>query len=370
MADSARNRSSEGVHTSVFPRTDFPQQGWIRKPTVNGTVNDFYEAIKGFGWFSQTQSFRSNEHQISYGARIRSLVRPFYQTEPQQGWIRKPTVNGATNDLYEAITDFGWYGRTNSDVPPIRKSRMLDQWPFDDTAVDISQVFNPATADWGIDTALASKKIRRYSVDQPNTDWIGNVASGSLFDPSIIGGILEQTADTRRWILQQLSLNVGIKSDGAAGPPPPVPFDPAVLGWTIDSGRTPNRKGLPESYLAPQRGAFQVVNTQVLAAVWAQTLNDDAMAKGRIYLRPRQEQPAQDWIYTSIPPFNVQFVIHSEMPLRMAAGKWFILQHGHYLNDLSWLKDVLGLVDLPPTATHHKRPIAPIMSARRRNRRR
>lgn len=114
MADGRQNRASEGVVTVRFPRTDFPQQGWIRKAT--GSADALFEAANAYGWYSASQSYRPYERTQNYGAygnKIRSN-RDFYQTEPQQGWIRKPTVNNLTTDFYEALTDFGWYGATQA----------------------------------------------------------------------------------------------------------------------------------------------------------------------------------------------------------------------------------------------------------------
>src|SRR6478735_5105558 len=104
----ARGRGTDILQLQV-PRPDFPQFGWIRKPTVAGTTGDFYEALTGFGWYGLTQSYRPYEKSINYGPKAVQSFRAWYDSQPQQGWMEKPIVSGTTGDLYEAITMYGWY---------------------------------------------------------------------------------------------------------------------------------------------------------------------------------------------------------------------------------------------------------------------
>src|SRR3990172_5697635 len=82
------------------PRTDFPQNGWLYKATVDGATNDLYETTTDYGWYTQTQtqSFRVDERTTGYGPCAKR-TQQFYTDFPQQGWIDK-----VPGELWEA-----WY---------------------------------------------------------------------------------------------------------------------------------------------------------------------------------------------------------------------------------------------------------------------
>ncbi len=210
-----QHRPGEGVTTVRFPRTDFPQDGWLRKATVNGTTGDFYEDAFDFGWFSETQSYRPYEKTIGYGPKRIESFRAFYQTEPQQGWLLKPKVAGTTSDLYEQDTDFGWWSETQSYRP------------------------NEQTIRYG------PKKIgnkQEFYKTEPQQGWLAKPII-SFYEPNSGIGWLEETAtwitpkhparDLDRW--DQDDANFDIVNFGST-------FDPSLQTWTSPDVRMGVRK--------------------------------------------------------------------------------------------------------------------------------
>ena len=345
------NRSSEGVVAIRHPRTDFPQMGWLSKATIT-----FYEPNSGFGWFSETQSYLPNANINGYRTRKRS-VRPFYQTEPQQGWLNKP-VN---LNLYEANSGFGWFSETQSFRPdqtklrygaksrskvlqfyqtqpgdvydpsvlarlhtswvipserlrphpardldrwdqddanfdvvnftaafdpsllnwqipsariPNHPARDLDRWDQDDANFDVvnfAQAFDPATQDWHIDSALTSKRLGRFLRETvPDNAWMGDHAQlnawGIPADRMRLGLRYQRDTNTDvSWIFPTLpvfdpvNFNWTQQTEQTQGgktyqrdtnpdtswmfPNLPAAFDPSTQNWTIDSPRTSKSLG-------------------------------------------------------------------------------------------------------------------------------
>ena len=267
------NRSSEGVVAIRHPRTDFPQMGWLSKATLT-----FYEPNDGFGWWSETQSFRPNENPLGYRTRQRS-PRVFYQTEPQQGWLNKP-VN---LNLYEANTGFGWFSETHSFRPNERTigsgawrgprhafyqtkpsevydpsvlarlhtswsipsertrahaARDLDRWDQDDANFDVITftTFDPAQQEWHIET-VKTRTRKWWSSDPQPFDWL---YQNVLVDPSVFLWTMPDVRTRARnaaiprgsepqdtsWVYQNL----------------PLVFDPATQTWMADTTSTRTRK--------------------------------------------------------------------------------------------------------------------------------
>lgn len=507
-----QNRAGDMVVTVRHPRTDFPQQGWIRKATVKGTVNDFYEANVGFGWFSQTQSYRMPDREIrktrsvlrpyyqtepqlgplfkaigtydtrfefnkAYGwypqtqvfivperasTRRRSQIRPYYQTEPQQGWLDKPIVNGTVNDFYNASTGFGFFPQTQYprvDPPARQHPRNLVQWrarskgfavsaeetigihpglldwtnkqtmtpkrkninwrptepqgqPLNPNTFDLDRrwpaiaekniprpvpgkkwytsdpmqfgwvytnlpaVFDPSLYDWFVhgdmtkpqknkwrptepaqstwlepnqyDTdirwpAIAEKNIPRpvpgkkwYSSDPQQFDWL---YQNVLVDPSLYDwhikhyrqpGIKFRTSDPPQlsWLFQDPLL------------------DPALFNWKIDSQRVPGIK-----YRTSDPVQFDWLYQNVLVDPTLFTWTIDSTRPANKPQRPSETNVDNAWIFNIVPTYVDLFVpefwsaITQLQGVRTPQQKSLDVRLHQYTMDMSWLTDVLGLVD-------------------------
>ena len=403
-----RNRSSEGVVAIRHPRTDFPQQGWLGKGAGAGV---YYEASVGFGWWSETQSFRPNESANLYGPLRgrRGKNRGFYQTEPQQGWIGKPNLTGGAA-LYEAGTGFGWWSETQSFRPnesanlygPLRGRRGKNHYFYQtqQEVINFSQAFDPALQDWCIDSGRTSQLLGRFLRDT-NTDvsWLFPTLP-VVFDPAI----QEWTQSTDRtapgpryrldtntdisWIFPNLPAFDPALQDWtqattrtATGkryqrdtntdvswifPTLPV-FDPATCPWAVQSD-LPQRKS--SSYLQRRTGpaGFAVYDP----AFWPAT----TIHSYRLWKAPKGLwQPDLDnaWIQTSIPPpfdATTQFAALGIPGTRTTARARLLVSRYQSFYDLSFVHDVIPLTDPVAATVIHLRPIAPIMSARRRNKKR
>ena len=335
------NRSSEGVVAIRHPRTDFPQMGWLSKATstfyepnsgfgwfsetqsfrpdttklfyggksrsnvrqfyqtepqqgwLNKPVNlNLYEANRGFGWFSETQSYRPNENRNGYRTR-QSAVRPFYQTEPQQGWIGKPNLT-----LYEARGGTAWFSQTQTWVTPKHPARDLDRWDQNDATFDVinfTAAFDPSLLNWQIPSARIpnhpARDLDRWDQDDANFDVV-NFAQA--FDPAIqdwhidsartsqrLGRFLRDTNTDVAWINQNL----------------PVVFDPAIQDWHIDSARTAKKLGTFLRETAPDN-SWMGDHAQ---------LNEWDIPADRMRLGPRYQRDTNtdvSWIFPNLPAFD------------------------------------------------------------------
>jgi len=242
-----------------------PQQGWLNKP-----VNlNLYEANSGFGWFSETQSYRPNENRNGYRTRQRA-VRPFYQTEPQQGWIGKPNLT-----LYEARGGTAWFSQTQTWVTPKHPARDLDRWDQNDATFDVinfTAAFDPSLLNWQIPSARIpnhpARDLDRWDQDDANFDVV-NFAQA--FDPATqdwhidtartsqrLGRFLRETVPDNAWMGDHAQLNAwGIPADRMRlglryqrdtntdvswiFPTLPV-FDPVNFNWTQQTEQTQGGK--------------------------------------------------------------------------------------------------------------------------------
>lgn len=228
--------------TIRHPRTDFPQQGWIRKPTVEGTTGDFYEAGTDFGWYRPTQS-ENEEPRPRYAYPRRNL--PFYDTQPepvwfttlpagfdpsQQSWFISSERIAARKYRYDldshrlGVVQFqGWSIQSER---PSRKLLVRDTQPNLSWIVP-SVIFDPQL--WPA-TVVHSERLRdvkpyRYDLDGHKLGVVG-FQSWSIDSQRIArrsSRITEQSDVS--WIFQNLAA-----------------FDPAVQNWSIDSQRTQSRK--------------------------------------------------------------------------------------------------------------------------------
>jgi len=145
-------------------------------------------------------------------------------------------------------------------------------------------------------------------------------------------------------------------------------FDPALFIQSQPSLRTPSRS-LYRYATSEDMGWLYATLPVVFDPQYLIHVVDDQIARAR-RRAPQNDQPSQAWIYANLPAFNPAFFIQGQPSFRTDEREELELAYQAWVNDLSWLHDVLGLVDTPfVPGTVYQRPIAPIMSARRRRRR-
>ena len=229
-------RNSEGVVAIQHPRSDFPQQGWQGKAANSGV---YYEASEGFGWFSETQSYRSTDKSIKHGRYNRSNIRAFYETQPAR-------VYKATGTFYEAYTGYGWYSESQSFRPNEQGiaygKRRGPKWDFYQSqplnvyTSTLSAVYDPAINDWEIPsfrtTGHPSRLFENWDQDDQSFDFI-TFAAG--FDPAT----LNWTIDTSRMLagpVTRVRRDTPVDSSWIF-PNLPAIFDPSAQIWVIQSHR-------------------------------------------------------------------------------------------------------------------------------------
>ena len=89
MAGAVRNRSSGGVSAVLFPRTDFPQQGWL--PFVKAVAPNF--PLYMVAADELANSFRSNDRRD--GQRKRTIYTDFQQ----QQWFQAAVADRKSTRL-------------------------------------------------------------------------------------------------------------------------------------------------------------------------------------------------------------------------------------------------------------------------------
>jgi len=328
-----RNRSSEGVVAIRHPRTDFPQMGWLSKATIT-----FYEPNSGFGWFSETQSYLPNQNRNGYKTRQRA-IRPFYQTEPQQGWLNKP-VNP---NLYEANTGTAWLAQTATWITPKHPARDLDRWDQDDTNFDVinfSQAFNPALQDWHIET-VQTRKRKWWTSDPQQFDWL---YQNVLVDPSVF---LWTIPDVRTRARNAAIPRGSEPQDTSwAFPNLPAVFDPAIQNWLQQTDRT-----------APGLRYRRDTNTDVswifqnLTAVFDPATQTWMLDTTRTGTRKwwAGDQPQFDWLYQNV--LFDPFLYRGSHPADRMAPNLLVRDWQRFRTDpdLAWIFTNLTLVFDPAT---------------------
>lgn len=423
MSNQVPNRSGDGVRAQLFPRTDFSQWGWL------GAT---YQPRTQTAWEGQPDCFRVAERKQQRERRL------LYTDFPQQGWIRKPTGNlfeyrvrhwPVLSELTHPKKRYwpdtnqqpAWiYGNTfGSPYNPaindwttdtIRVTSLFKRTADTNTAVPFGSV--PGLAgDWHIDTGRTSGPTRSsWYATQPLDGWWAATFSAGAFDPSTFPWSNYGYGD-RPFLDQSLFQDAakGQARGGFGGGTPPPPFDPSVFNWTVESG-VPSRRKAPNFWndalkaaqsfglldTRPLQPAFDQlvysfgmrgrnlrpnVSDDLFGWIWANLpvpfdaallphVSDDR-TRDRYTKTPWLDQFSQAWVTQNLPPFDPAFFAHSGDPFRMEDRARLAVALYQFYSDLSWTHDVLGLTDPPPVAdVPLLRPIAPIMAARRRNRRR
>ena len=322
------------------------------------------------GWLSNLSALWSAATpEESQRPQRKSLVAG---DQPNTGWL---------SNLFTL-----WPGETQQSPDRVRttKARVAVDQPDTGWIAASLTPFDPQSLPHSDDTRLSERYKKVPQTDQPSQAWIFSaVPEAPAFDPQLFQNstgeltpknkalsfrypMLSSGFSTDVWTIEKFQNNYSDRTPARKGRPvqfdfhdtnawissvtPPPPFDPSLINWRIDSGRTPQRAALTDLHITPQRTQALLYNIPILAGVWAQGVNDEAMHRGRIYLRPQIDQPDQSWIFTSVPPFDAFLVIHSEMPLRMADRHKLDTRWAQYYNDMAWLHDVLGLPDPPASS--------------------
>jgi hypothetical protein len=257
-----------------YPRTDFPQQGWLAKAPLN-----LYESDKGYGWYRPTQS--ENEEPRPRAACQRR-IRVYYDTQPasvwfttlpagfdpsQQNWFISSERIAARKYRYDLDAHrLGAVQFQSWSIPserPSRKRLVRDTQPnlswivpsviFDPQLWPATQISSERLRDvkpyrydldghrlgtvgftsWSIDSQRTTSRSYRLH-EQSNVSWIFQNLTAQ-FDPSTQpwSQYSERTGQKKRSYLQWRTVPTGIGT--------PTEFDPRTFNWIIDSQRTAAR---------------------------------------------------------------------------------------------------------------------------------
>lgn len=386
MADQQpQGRNSEGVVAIRHPRSEGAiEQGWLAKATGSGT---FYEARTDFGWYSATQSIRAQGAVRFYGERGRR-TELYYQTAPEQGWLRKPT-----GTFYEARTGFGWYHDTFASTPR-HPARDLDRWDQDDTNFDVI-VNAPAINDWFQDTVRTASGPRYLRDGGQSVGWIFPTLPVSSYDPAP----QDWTIHTER---------MGLELRGPRDTTPDLSWlanASALTGWNLPADRVSRLAHLwPDTQQTnPWLGSVSPIVgwnaptdrlSRALGSWKRETSSDlswlspnlpqtfDPALQGWIIPADRMAHALGRWTaetnptYGWITPDLLIVFDPAVFPGIAELVGWstpksasLSMQRAVFVYDLSWLHDVIPLTDPVASTFIRLRPIAPIVHARRRRRR-
>lgn len=347
-AQEPQGRNSEGVRVIRHPRSEGAiEQGWIRKPT--GTL---FEAVNAYGWYSESQSYRPYERTSGYGARC-GPNHDFYQTAPEQGWLRKPT-----GTFYEAVSGYGWYHDSFFSTPR-HPARDLERWDQDDATFDVI-VVSPAINDWFQDTVRTAPGPRYLRDAGQSVGWIFPTLPVSSYDPAP----QDWTIHTERMGLEmrvQRYTNPDLSWLANVSP---------ITGWNapVDrlgtGARYQRDTNVDRSYLA-------IVTPPFDPALQAWSIPADRMAHA-LGRWTAETNPTYGWITPDLllvfdPALfpGIAELVGWSTPKPASLS----IQRAVFVYDVSWVHDVIPLTDPAASTFIRLRPIAPIVHARRRRRR-
>lgn len=287
MAKDVLNRSSEGVRAQLYPRTDFPQNGWLSFSARDTLV---------------TQDFvKDHSSFVPCDARLSGKKRLFYSDAVQQWWTAfQPKI---ASDI--AIEDW----QQPSFYPLPHKSRVQFQWPDDGTSNDVFSIttpLDPSQQDWYIDTVQTGAG-KPYLRDFP----VDNAWQDAVLDPSTNPALSAwginptRPQHKKQFVVDQVDLG-WISSTFAS------PFDPSSSSWSDDSG-LPVAKRRSDGWLDAIRGNnqnFGLLDTRLTEPVY------DQLAKSFRTKTNRKPIPSNTlidgWQSVYIPtPFDAQYSPHS-----------------------------------------------------------
>ncbi len=339
--------SSDGVSTVVHPRTDFPQQGW--QSYVERTEN--IPSRAGI-WESQAQGFRSVD------ARTKQRPWVLYPNAAEPAWTAFVPVTVPFVAANDWTVDTAHTGRG--------KSWFSTDYPRTDwLTANLQAAFDPAVADWHIDTTSYEKRNYRDG-DYPDSAWMAPVLN-PVTNPAIRSWVNESV---RMAGYPRRRLSRGI---GTIGFFFTTVFDPATQAWHIETRlyekRAYRNGDYPDvSWLAP------TITPSTNPAIRSWTiLTDQTPDRNARAIHNFLAGFDQSWMFENLPvPFDSAFYAAVSQLVGEQTPERDQLEMALYLGlyDLSWVHDVIPLVDPVPGATVIPRPIAPIMAARRRKKRR
>lgn len=210
-----------------------------------------------------------------------------------------------------------------------------------------------ATHDWSVDRtpySLDQRMLDRaaltYRYDgYPATDWVYQAING--WDESRFQNNSGERTPSRAALKFRYPLaSSGFATDGSSSESWDVSKFP-----NISCERTAERRLYDPRYEF-HKFPFGLLDARVVMPAIDQLVNSErSQGKGPW---PLLDQPASDWIYTSIPPFDARLFIQVSAPTRMAEHDKLDTRLASFYNDMSWLKDVLSLPD-PSAGRIHRR---------------
>ena len=367
--------SSEGLLTIVHPRSDWPQDGWISYQ-ARTNVPSFFTAPPT----QYEHSYRPPDRRI-----MQSNGRYFYYGEMSQ-----PQWTSFAVPVTSYIVKNDWHIDTTRTISPRDAQRASRYELLPDAGEPWWTSFVPAITayiaknDWHIDTVRTTD---RRVTPNPRLEWEAGFErldwNTANLQPSTNPAVNDWHIDTVRTNDKRVPQRKAVLYPDAQEQwwaTAAASFATiAAQDWHIDTVMTDTAITKRETYLlwpdAQEQWwtAFATLAAKVAAQDWHQDTTRTTRS-AFVDRRLRQYDPDHAWIYTavqSVPAFDPAFMAGITQLCSNMTEPQAKLALGLYADfyDLSWLHDVIPLTD-PTTGKIHLRPIAPIMSARRRNRRR
>ncbi len=212
----------------------------------------------------------------------------------------------------------------------------------DNTAVhDLLGLYAPA---WAIES-LRPQKLSRWRPVEPMQDgWLYQaIPVADPWDASKFqNGSGERTATRTASRYRYPLASAGFSTDGSS----PAPVDP----WTEAKFQNGSGERTAERRKYDPRQEFHkfpfgLVDARAVMPAISQLATSERTAPRSLW-RP-VEPPAQGWIYTSVPPFDPQYLVHVSAPTRMGDREKLDVRLGQFYYDMAWLRDILNLPDPP-----------------------
>lgn len=328
---------------------------------------------------STTESWTVAKFQPSIGERTPApkMAKPRYDSPLADGWL----YIASTPPAFDPTSAIAAIAQSQSE-----RSRAQAKRPrqTDSTAVhDLLGLYAPA---WASESLRPQKPSRWRSVELTQDGWLYTAATPA-FDPTVAVAPVGQSqlvgychpARTARqplpqdgWLYQASQVadlwnpskfqnaigertatrsasryryplaSAGFSTDGSS----PAPVDP----WTeakFQNGsweRTAERRKYdPRQEL--HKFPFGLVDARAVMPSISQLATSERTSP-RSQWRP-VEQPDQGWVYTSVPPFDPQYLVQISAPTRMGDREKLDVRPGQFYHDMAWLRDVLSLPDPP-----------------------
>ena len=226
-------------------------------------------------------------------------------------------------------------------------------------------VFDESLRGLSVDERMSPRTSKPiyYEPDQPLQSWITAVPFDANLVPHASDDRSREQYKRHPWTEQ-------ISQDWIPSQVPPN--SPPMGTWDIASYTFKSLRPSPVWYQDPTCDQPAVLYDSSTTQPAFDQLAKPFTYKNRSHA-PWMDGPSQDWLTVNIPtPFDARLVVHSSddrLGEKRSRIPKFQVSYYPYLYDMSWVHDVIPLTD-PVVVAPRLRPIAPIMSARRRTRRR